>query len=223
MEDLDLLSEINKLFKQTSTLIHRTNFGDDLDDAYEWKFYVQELNKKPNRIGQLLFKRVGSYQVGKYFEDKGFSLYEKEDIRKCYPVEENRAAYHSIGIVYRECRFDHRNDAFSSTPFSRWWISDWDILKDKYPQESKQISKLVLSEIKQLAETANLREYKSGWVYHRFLEKVSQFEDQINNNILADTCFYFSPTIFYNHFSPKVVKFSKKEIEEHNRNILMDF
>lgn len=217
MEAIDLLLEFNKKYNANATLVHKSHFGDDIADGQEYNFYRLSESQNGTRPGELYFAEIGAHRSGEFFKDIGFvpSLNNSSSVRSFFPVSNTESEFHSLIVNYTATRFNsgfQRNLGKSIIEFKRWWISDWDDLGDNFPEEAKRVEQLLLEEIDKLAATARERDYKSGWIYHRFMDKYQFFNKEINNNLLANTRYYFSPSIFYNLFAHKRITYSKREL-----------
>lgn len=209
LNDIKLLNEFNLQMSTNATLIHQTNFGDDLYDHWEWSFYEKTSSKN-------VYNLVGFCRKGNLFDEErieGFTsaLDARKPTVEVYPIALNEA----VGQLYSPwySRFQKRwfYKGFPNE-FDRYWIDEESLIQDKFPDKWEKINQLCLREIKRLAHIGKSKDYKSAWVYHKY--KDTNLTEIINNLILRDTCFYYSSEIFYHRFSSPFMYSSSKERKE---------
>lgn len=219
LNNVELLNEFNAQMSVNATLIHETNFHGDIYDNYEWSFY--EKTPKKN-----VYNLLGFYRKGDYFPQEGFTnslssvAYTKHPTVEVCPIAVDRAV-HRLSIPWRSSCFESRY-FYNGLPseFDRYWIDEESLIQEKFPDKWEKINQLCLQEIKRLAWIGKTKDYKSTWVYHKY--KDSSIGEIINSSILNDTCFYYSPLIFYNRFSSPFMYFSSKEKQEFDRRFWYD-
>lgn len=219
------LEKFNKNFKKNAVFFLCRSFWPDIDgDAIEFYELIEDINPVD---GFYLIKQVGNFNYGHYFEnhnttESGFicsnnsSIYVRDSIRKGFPLSKNNIHIDSPTVRFKSGRYDLYSFLIckSCIPINRYWIEDIEDISDKDSELSFEISLMINQVIGHLADIQVKNDFKSSWVYYRFLEKRQGLNKLINGDMLRNTEFFYDSLIHYNRFSSSFVELSAKEREE---------
>ena len=210
------LNQFNEKYSLQATLLVDHNVGFDLEGCSEYSFYKIHEDQNGTTFGQLIFQKLGSYCSGEYFEEKGVAGFhlckEPLELKTFYPIAKNKVT-ERLTIEYKKQRVSGRTFTVLE-PLSKWWVESVDEIKADYPDEGKKVEDLLIHEISTLANIARNKNFKSGWVYNKFMDKHKFLQDRINFDFLKNTTFFFSPVLFYNQVSRQFITYTRAETQE---------
>ncbi|MGF1693980.1 hypothetical protein [Photobacterium kagoshimensis] len=212
-DDLTLLSEFNKLVKNKATIYGR-NYIYDTNGCYTVSFY-RLFEGVDSSTGVCKLKYLGAFNHGDVFEEMepsntGFVTSSEGAVIEGYPLSKNTVSVGEFRVEYKST-YIKTNTHESLLSFSRYWVSDFEMINKSYPNEAKKISELLDQSISSLAKIQTSNGYKSAWVYYRFLESYEYLLSIVNSSILINTCYYFCPKIYYNKYASRFISKSKQE------------
>jgi len=213
---IDIIDEFNKHLSSNTSLCVDMRVGWDLDGCSEFILYELLSDQRKASFGEVLYRRVGSFCQGPYYEEKGVAGFnhsaEPHLIERFFPLSANEVCSR-LEIGYKSHRLGGRRN-FSKDNFKRWWVDSFSTLSNDFPNQAQKVERLLIREIKALAETAHIKGYKSGWVYHQFLNKQEELSKRINLDLIISTTYLFKPILYFNQFSPKLVSLNDQEKRE---------
>lgn len=223
-EHTNIIGEFNKQFSANASLSVDMRVGWDLDGCSEYTLYECLADQRKASFGEVLYRRIGSYCQGPYYEEKGVAGFnhslESTSIEHFFPLSANEVCSR-LEIGYKSSRLGGLRNSSRDT-FKRWWVDSFCTLRNDYPIQAQKVEQLLIREIKTLAETAHARSYKSGWIYHQFLDKQEYLSKTINLDLLISTAYFFNPILFFNQFSHKLVSLNEQEKRELRARILSE-
>jgi len=220
-DSYEILDEFNKKFSAIASLCVDTRIGWDLDGCSEYFMYQRLEDQRKASDGEVLYRRIGSYCVGDYFNEQGivgFNLIKVDcSVERFFPLSANEVCSR-LDIGYKSKRLGGKRD-FSTDNYKRWWVDSFDTLSKDFPEHAERIAVFLNREIQSLADTARSKGLKSGWVYYRFQERYAYLLKRVNSDFLMSTNYFFDPRLFYNQFSHQLVSLNEQERRELNAKI----
>lgn len=220
---LELLNAFNSNYDKYAT-IYKKQYEHDLDGAYTISFYEMLTEQPDPSLGFYKVKLVGGYHGGPYYEDSytdvvsGFFITNGRE-EKGYPISHNKISIGELRVDYKSTKFD-LNIFESTKKLNRFWISDLEIIKNKYPELAQQVQERIEAYISYLAGIQKQHGYKSTWVYYRFQEKLLSMNILVNGEILKNTCYFYSSQAHYNSASHKLISLSERERLQFKQEVL---
>ncbi|HHC6509731.1 TPA: hypothetical protein ACN36F_002100 [Vibrio parahaemolyticus] len=224
-DSYEILDEFNKTFSANASLCVDTRIGLDVDGCSEFFMYQRLEDQRKASLGEVLYRRIGSYCVGDYFNEQGTAGFKLSTIdysvERFFPLSSNEVCS-KLDIGYKSKRLGGRRD-FSTDNYKRWWVDSFDTLSKDFPEQANKVEVFLYREIQSLADTARSKGLKSGWVYYRFQDRCEHLSKRVNLDFLIPTTYFFDPVLFYNQFSPKIVSINDQERRELDEKIQADF
>ena len=216
VESETILAEFNLKFNKQGAFIQK-HYHYDVDDAVIFYIYalVREVNSES---GKAEVNAIGGFNAGDFFES-GVSTEKSGYFLSCgrtvdaYPVSRNELSIDCLRVPYKRQCFE-TNSYNSTFSFSRWWVSSFDDIEYTHPQAAEKIKIYLNEQIALIANIQREQNYKSTWVYYRFIDNLDKYGKYVNGILLKDTTYFYSPLIYFNAHAHKFTTLSSREKKE---------
>lgn len=210
---LNIINGFNSTFSANASLCEDLKVDWDLGDCRSFALYQLVEDQRSAPFGTVLYQHIGSYNTGPHYEKEGTAGFrlnsQGNSIERFFPLSSNGVT-NRLYVEYRSTRLGG-SCAFSSIPFDRWWVDSFKTLCADVPVQAEQVNLFLTREIVSLAEIARRKGSKSGWVYHRFQDRLEYLSMRVNQEFLITTRYFLKPELFFNECFHKLVGLNEQE------------